>query len=665
MIKLLEQNVIDKIAAGEVIERPRSIVKELVENAIDANSTRITVEISDGGKTMIRVTDDGDGIAPDEVRLAFSRHATSKLRSAEDLTGIQSLGFRGEALSTIAAVTKTELITKTRDSIYGTKYIIEGGREVSLSETGAPDGTTIIARDIFYNTPARLKFLKTNMTEGSYISDLMMRFAMSHPEISMRLISGSKSIIETTGSGSLRDVIYSLYGRDITKNLIETEYNDRSITVRGFIGKPFISKGNRNFETYFINGRYIQSPVISRAIEEAYKTYIMQHRFPFTALFIELPPERCDVNIHPAKREFKYEDEKTLFSVLYHAVSEALRDKVMIPDFAADYGTGEQHYMPSDEKPLAQGELGSFTSNMTNPDAAHTKASAQSGSGHSAHESIGISRPRSGMDSYSILESLLPEDYREKLKLSRNEETVSQPEAVYTAENLGSGPEGSIRGGGSNETNINIGDQQTLRQPEYLSEKALPDHRIIGQVFKTYWITEYDGALYLMDQHAAHEKINYERFLKEFRDRRVETQMLYPPEVISLTPDEKAAVLGNLDKFIKAGFEIDDFGDRDIRISGVPSNLLGMSGRDIFTEFAGYLLDGADGVTEDIFVHKLATMGCKAAIKGNQEVSFEEAAHLIKELLTLDNPYTCPHGRPTIIKVSKQELDKKFKRIVD
>lgn len=346
MIRVLEQSTIDKIAAGEVIERPLSIVKELIENSVDAGSTRITVEIKEGGIAMIRVTDNGCGIAADEVRTAYLSHATSKLTTADDLVGIGTLGFRGEALSTIAAVTETEMITKTRDSMTGVKYVINGGKEEELLEIGAPDGTTIISKNIFFNTPARLKFLKTAMTEGAYISDLVNHMALSHPEISFKLISNGKNVISTTGDGRLKETIYSLYGSDITKSLLPVDYSYEDIKITGFIGKPFLSKGNRSFENYFVNKRYIKSNVINKAIEEAYKTYVMQHRFPFTVLFLEVNPESCDVNIHPAKLEFRYDNEKALFHAVFHAVHDTLQNKELMPDADADYGQRQKIYTP-------------------------------------------------------------------------------------------------------------------------------------------------------------------------------------------------------------------------------------------------------------------------------------------------------------------------------
>ena len=738
MIHVLDQKTIDKIAAGEVIERPASVVKELVENAIDAKATRVTVEVKDGGTTLIRVTDNGDGIPAEEIRKAFMRHATSKLETAEDLVGIETLGFRGEALSTISAVTQTEMITKTPEALTGIRYVIHGGAEVECKEIGAPDGTTILCRNIFYNTPARLKFLKTNMTEGSYINDLVSHIALSHPEVSITLISNGKTIVDTSGNGTLKDTVYTLYGRDITSALLPVEYESEGIRITGFIGKPFLARGNRSFENYFVNGRFIQSPIVSRAIEEAYKTYIMQHRFPFTVLFLELPKEDCDVNVHPAKREFKYQKEKALFSAVFHAVQSALADKTLIPDLAMDYGTRDKNYRGNPDllretssygnaqrmtqryeaagsgsvRPVPAKDTGSFggaksqaaaglrpetvettkretyertiseTTEGTKRESSESaipKASERTipktpenrkrevleqtpqetaGGINQVHYDKTKQEPKvrnpfgKGSDSYSILEALMPMEFREKLK---EKEAEGAPEEEKEA---------AAKRQFEQERQEKY-EQASLTDSMYLSQQAAPDIKVIGQVFNTYWITQYGDNLYYMDQHAAHEKVNYERFLAEFKQKEIHSQQIYPPKIISLSGADKAAVLEAAELFEKAGFDISDFGGNEVKLSALPANLLGLSGEEVFLEFASYLSSGITGVTEDIFVHKLATMGCKSAIKGNQRLTVPEVEHLLKELLSLDNPYTCPHGRPTIIRISKEEMDKRFRRIVE
>jgi len=688
MIKVLDQHTIDKIAAGEVIERPSSIVKELVENSIDSGATRITVEVTDGGTSMIRVTDNGSGIEADDVRKAYMSHATSKLDNVDDLMNIVSLGFRGEALSTIAAISQVEMITKTRDSMTGIKYEIHGGKEIEFKEIGAPDGTTIISRNIFYNTPARLKFLKSNVTEASYINDLMTHIALSNPDISIKLISNNKTIIDTQGDGRLRETIYSLYGKDITRGLLDVDYKDDTVRITGFIGKPFLSKGNRSFENYFVNKRYVKSAVVNRAIEEAYKTHIMQHKFPYTALFIKLPTYMVDVNVHPAKREFRFDDEQGLFRAVFHAVKDALTDKEMIPDavpFKENVSntenvkpqTGVSQLLSSVNKTtedstnkqnlniVSDNLLSDNTSSKTNNTNFFEE---KSNTFSSAKDRVDISSNNSGGASFSILESLLPQEYRDKLNNLNN---------TNNHDNVDNNEDNSENISNSSSQNRTIDEtiskplpkdsyqQEEMSETRYLSEEAKGHHKIIGQVFKTYWITEYDGTMYLMDQHAAHEKVNYETFLEEFKNRKILSQNLFPPEMISLTNKEKVAVLENIDYLKQYGFEIEDFGANDIKLSAMPANLIGLDGREVFNELVAYLSDGVENVTEDIFVRKLATMGCKAAIKGNQEITEYEVRDLIEKLMKLKDPYTCPHGRPTLVKFTQADLDKMFKRIVD
>ncbi len=701
MIKVLDQHTIDKIAAGEVIERPSSIVKELVENSIDSGATRITVEVTDGGTSMIRVTDNGSGIEADDVRKAYMSHATSKLDNVDDLMNIVSLGFRGEALSTIAAISQVEMITKTRDSMTGIKYEIHGGKEIEFKEIGAPDGTTIISRNIFYNTPARLKFLKSNVTEASYINDLMTHIALSNPDISIKLISNNKTIIDTQGDGRLRETIYSLYGKDITRGLLDVDYKDENVRITGFIGKPFLSKGNRSFENYFVNKRYVKSAVVNRAIEEAYKTHIMQHKFPYTALFIELPTYMVDVNVHPAKREFRFDDEQGLFRAVFHAVKDALTDKDMIPDavpFKENVSsnetekpqTGVSQLLCSVKKNVDDGlnvqnnnivsdntsSKSVYTSDETgNKDFFEEKSNYQSSSSYSSSSSsysssnttssakdrVDITSSKSGGASFSILESLLPQEYRDKLNNLNNVDNNDNSDSLSGSSSKDRTIDETI----SKPLSKDSYQQEEMSEKRYLSEEAKGHHKIIGQVFKTYWITEYDGTMYLMDQHAAHEKVNYETFLEEFKNRKILSQNLFPPEMISLTNKEKLAVLENVDYLKQYGFEIEDFGANDIKLSAMPANLIGLDGREVFNELVAYLSDGVENVTEDIFVRKLATMGCKAAIKGNQEITEYEVRDLIEKLMKLKDPYTCPHGRPTLIKFTQADLDKMFKRIVD
>ncbi len=691
MIRILDQSTIDKIAAGEVIERPSSIVKELVENSIDAGATAVTVEIKDGGISMIRVTDNGAGIDKDEVRTAYMRHATSKLETAKDLQGVATLGFRGEALSTIAAVSQTEMVTKTRDSLTGVKYVIHGGKEVEFKEIGAPDGTTILVKNVFYNTPARLKFLKSNMTEGSYINDLITRLALSSPTISFRLISNGKTVVDTTGNGKVKDVIYSIYGRDITRNLLEVHSKIGDIEIEGYIGKPFISKGNRSFENYFINHRYIKSNIVNRAIEEGYKTFVMQHKFPFTALYLTLPGNLLDVNVHPTKMEFRYHDEKELFSAVHKTILDGLSEKELIPETSEPVPHRKPSVSPAHTE-MKSSVSPAHTEMKSSDSPVHTNMKPTVSPAHpdmnpdirmqdtnkpdiskSDIRKTDIRKPEQGErkphsvksqsagSSYTILEALLPEslrrEFREEAPYASNED---ERKKIQNPDQTATDPEPESTDAGKQPPEPEVYEQKSI----FLSEQAMKKHRIIGQVFDTYWLIEYGDELYIMDQHAAHEKVNYERFLKEFKNKKPVSQQIFPPEIISVTASEKLLIQENIELFQKAGFELEDFGGSEWKLIAIPVDLYGLKGREIFQELTAGLSDGVSDVTEDIFVRKLSTMACKAAIKGGQAVSEREIEYLLEQLLTLDNPYTCPHGRPTIIRMSKTDLEKKFKRIV-
>lgn len=663
MIKLLDKATIDKIAAGEVIERPCSVVKELLENSIDAGSSSITVEIKDGGLSFIRVTDNGSGIPKEQVRTAYMRHATSKISSAEDLSGIMSLGFRGEALSTIAAVSQTEMITKTAGELTGIKYTIHGGTEIDYMEIGVPDGTTIIVRNLFYNTPARKKFLKTPLTEGSYIQDLVLKIALSHPEISVRLISNGQTKLDTPGNGKIKDTIYQLFGRDITSNLIEINYKGDNIQISGYIGKPFISRGNRGMENYFVNKRYIKSSVVNRSIEEGYKTFVMQHKFPFTVLYIELAPDSLDVNVHPTKMEFKYNNEKELFEVITKTIKDALTHREIIPK--EEDKTDKDRPDFSHSKPAEPFEEKRSIPHMPKPN--HLSGKYNS--------------------SYSLLESLKKDNSSEN-SLSKTPDVPDNNLAAATTNGIIAEPQaGSKSDTAFDNTNaaINIlneerkpyvtatlstekkeekASQTSLFEDNFLTKDARKSHRLIGQVFDTYWLIQYENNLYIMDQHAAHEKVRYEELMRNFKNKQIYSQQLMPPMIITVSYNEREAILQNYDLFMNVGYDIEEFGGNEFKINAVPDNLYGLHGREMFMEFVGSLINNSGYMSNDIFIKRLSTMACKSAIKGNTKISFAEADALIDELLKLDNPYTCPHGRPTIISISEEMLEKKFKRIV-
>lgn len=718
MIHLLDKATIDKIAAGEVIERPSSVVKELLENSIDAGATNITVEIKEGGMSFIRVTDNGWGIPKEEVRTAYMRHATSKIENADDLNSLISLGFRGEALSTIAAVSQTEMITKTADSLVGTKYVIHGGTEVEYTEVGVPDGTTIVVRNLFYNTPARKKFLKTAMTEGSYINDLVQRIALSHPEIGFKLIVNGQGKLDTSGNGKVKDVIYQLFGRDITSNLIEIKHESEEISIHGYIGKPYISRGNRGLENYFINNRYIRSNIVNRAIEEGYKTFVMQHKFPFTVLYIDLPTDKCDVNVHPTKMEFKYDNERFLFEVMTRVVREALEHKEIIPKETADTTKEkieakkqEQQLRASMPKPaepfeakrrevVQQTPSANFRAGKYSPTykilESLKKAEELEKQGvpdstdsviQAKKNDVSISSEKTSKDTVQDTNQDTNQESNIALNLLKDEDVIYESSVNGNTKNTDiKNPITNIEENKNNNTSINniennkiipknnnpalvayaiTGKQESLFDDDFLTENARKKHRVIGQFFGTYWLIEYEKNLYIMDQHAAHEKVNYERLMKNFASKQIFSQQLMPPMVITVSYSERQAILDHYDLFMKIGYDIEEFGGNEFKINAVPSNLYGLHGRDMFMEFVSSLMENVGYMSNDIFIKKLATMACKAAIKGNMHITVQEADALIDELLKLDNPYTCPHGRPTIISISEKELEKKFKRIVD
>lgn len=701
-IAVLDQNTIDKIAAGEVVERPSSVVKELVENAIDAGATAITVEITDGGKKLIRITDNGSGMDAEQVPLAFLRHATSKIEKVEDLTHIASLGFRGEALSSIAAVSQVELITKTPSGISGTRYVIEGGKEQSLEEMGAPEGTTFLIRNLFYNTPARSKFLKSDMTEAGYINTLMEQLALSHPEISFKYIQNRQVKLSSSGNYSVKDVIYSVYGREIAKALLDVSYENDFMKIEGFVGKPEISRGNRTFENYYINGRYVKNKIITKAIEDGYKGLVMQHKFPFVSLRIEMDGNDLDVNVHPAKREVRFARETEVYTAIYETVRKVLTHRELIPQVSVgkDEPTSrteqikpgnipepfevkrrqEMYGHPNRTANIAShaaptaSEVRSTASVPSIPYNKPTNGTASYGSAETAHNSSA-----SSADKYKRVDSLREnpvygsqpftkeeeEMFSGTLKDGRNENSVAE---TTDYEVISEKPAESAPPEVDNEP-IKSQEQEPPKQLELFEERLLaPEsrsrHRLIGQLFDTYWLVQFEDNFYIIDQHAAHEKVYYERFVKQFQSQNIQSQYVSPPLIVSLSLEEENLLKANKKYFRDFGFEIEPFGGREYSISAVPSSLLGMTEEELFLEMLDHLT--ADGSKDafEIFASRLATMACKAAVKGNHSMSPQEADKLIDELLTLENPYNCPHGRPTIIAMSKTEIEKKFKRIV-
>ena len=701
-IAVLDQNTIDKIAAGEVVERPSSVVKELVENAIDAGATAITVEITDGGKKLIRITDNGSGMDAEQVPLAFLRHATSKIEKVEDLTHIASLGFRGEALSSIAAVSQVELITKTPSGISGTRYVIEGGKEQSLEEMGAPEGTTFLIRNLFYNTPARSKFLKSDMTEAGYINTLMEQLALSHPEISLKYIQNRQVKLSSSGNYSVKDVIYSVYGREIAKALLDVSYENDFMKIEGFVGKPEISRGNRTFENYYINGRYVKNKIITKAIEDGYKGLVMQHKFPFVSLRIEMDGNDLDVNVHPAKREVRFARETEVYAAIYETVRKVLTHRELIPQVSVGkdeptprteqikpgsipepfevkrrqemYGHPNRTANIASHAAPTASEVRSTAPVPSIPYNKPTNGTASYGSAETAHNSSA-----SSADKYKRVDSLRENPVYEAQPFTKEEEEMfsgtlkdgrNENSAAETAdyEVISEKPAESAPPEVDNEP-IKSQEQEPPKQLELFEERLLaPEsrsrHRLIGQLFDTYWLVQFEDNFYIIDQHAAHEKVYYERFVKQFQSQNIQSQYVSPPLIVSLSLEEENLLKANKKYFRDFGFEIEPFGGREYSISAVPSSLLGMTEEELFLEMLDHLT--ADGSKDafEIFASRLATMACKAAVKGNHSMSPQEADKLIDELLTLENPYNCPHGRPTIIAMSKTEIEKKFKRIV-
>ena len=645
-IAILNQETIDKIAAGEVVERPCSVVKELVENAIDAGSTAITVEIKEGGISFIRITDNGCGIERDQVAVAFYRHSTSKIRSAEDLLTVKSLGFRGEALSSISAVARVELITKTYDELTGTRYVIEGSKELSNEEIGAPDGTTFIVKDLFYNVPARRKFLKTAQTEGSYISDMVEKLALSHPDISFKFINNNQTKLHTSGNGNRKDIIYHIFGREISSSLLEVKHECEYFKVEGFIGKPVITRGNRNYENYFINGRYVKSNILSRAIEEAYKNFLMQHQYPFTVLYFTFFSE-LDVNVHPTKMELRFDNNNEIYVELCDTIYAILSHKEMIPDVPVDSTPAPKKIVHENKEPIPE----PFEKRRINEVRA---AESRSVYGQSVTATVKSSTVKGPAVNEPLTENTLNQ---QKAKTS-----ASTP-VVHTGNSVEPKPETSSE---YEPAQVVTGTQQTLGDYDkvFLTESAKKQFSIIGQLFKTYWLIEFEDKLYIIDQHAAHEKVLYEKTMARLANKDFTSQRISPPIVMTLDAKESEMLEKYRPQIEQFGYEVEHFGGKEYMISAIPDNLFNIDMKDLFIEMLDDFSNATGRQTPDIITEKVASMSCKAAVKGNDKLTLSEINELIDELLSLDNPYNCPHGRPTIISMSKYEIEKKFKRIV-
>ena len=652
-IQILDEDTINKIAAGEVIERPMAVVKELVENAIDAKANSVTIEIKDGGKSLIRVTDNGSGISEEDIKLAFVSHATSKIKYIDDLLSVSTLGFRGEALASIAAVSQLEMLTKTKSSFNGSRYVIEGGSEKKLEQAGCPDGTTFIVHNLFYNTPARLKFLKTPQTEAGYISSAVEHMALSHPGISFRFINQNQPRLHTSGNGNIKDVIYNIYGRDIASNLIEINAIKESCTIKGFIGKPVISRGNRNYINYFINGRYIKNNIINHAIEEAYSSYMMQHKYPFTVLHFQVDPEIMDVNVHPQKMEVRFTNEKELYKDIYDTLTEALKHRELIPDITFE----EKRKKKETEKKLPEKKARENIKSKEQdiPDTTiqlpERKKPGDVTLRYPAQEEINRLFGIKNIDKSSDIteEPVITNIIENKparepdTEAAGNTPVLLRENAAYKAHNI---------------------KQETLFETNVMSPQAEKDIKIIGQVFATYWILQYGDNMFIIDQHAAHEKVLYERFIKQIEQNKPLTQMVNPPVVISLSMFGQQVLEENIQVFEKLGYCIESFGGNEYILNGVPAQLPDIATQELFIEIIDGLASNKNDTTPGTLLERVATMSCKAAVKGGSRLDERQAQELLKELMQLENPYNCPHGRPVMVKITQRELEKKFKRII-
>ena len=657
-INLLDQATINQIAAGEVVERPASVAKELVENAIDAGATAVTVEIKEGGISLLRVTDNGSGMEKDDIRTAFLRHATSKIKSALDLLTVGSLGFRGEALSSISAVAQVELLTKTKDAFVGSRYVIEGGEEKAFEEAGCPSGTTFLVRNLFYNVPARKKFLKTAMTEGGYINELMERMALSRPDISFKYMNNGKAVLHTTGGNELKDIIYHLFGRDIAMSVLPVSYpkDEFGIEISGYIGKPVIARGNRTQENYFINGRYIKCAIINRAIEDAYKSYMMGHKYPFTAIHITVPPDFIDVNVHPSKMELRFSNNEAIYQAIYQVIRDTLSGKNMI----VPVSLSEKEDKQEQKKEILQQQKVSV------PEPFEVKRKEQVQPAAKPVYSAPVTERRPVVNIQKPLEPVIHKQEEVKPTIEQKMQflydVIKENKEEYRASS------GLLNKQEKQETTCverQIKPEQIALPADLLAKDNRKEFNLIGQLFATYWLIEMDEQLFIIDQHAAHEKVLFERTMEKLRNQEdIFTQSLLPPMILSLTMREAECLKNNLAVFKRLGFEIEEFGGLEFKVTEVPADLVTVDSKELLTEVLNSLLSERDYKNADVLLEKVASLSCKAAVKGNHRMSEAEAKQLISDMLTLDNPYHCPHGRPTTISMSKYELERKFKRIV-
>lgn len=653
-IHVLDSNTIDKIAAGEVVERPASVVKELVENAIDAGATAVTVDIKQGGIAFIRITDNGSGIPKSQIRKAFLRHATSKISKVEDLLSCASLGFRGEALSSIAAVSMVELVTKQKENLMGVRYILEGAEEKEMEDIGVPDGTTIIVRNLFFNTPVRRKFLKTPQTEASYVSELMEHLAMSKPDISFKYVINGQLKFHTSGNGDLKEIIYRIYGRDISKELLPIHCEKNGLQIEGFIGKPTINRSNRNFENFFVNHRYIKSELIGKAVEEAYKPFLMQHKFPFAILHFILNPEEIDINVHPTKMEIRFSNQMELQQRIMQVVSDTLTHQELIPEVTIELPKSVVSANKKDTAEIKEARIEHFITEEDTPKPDITYRAEEE------NVSTGIHKKRNAPEPFEINRQMV--DFVKEEPVYQAEKSPLFQPTIFQTQNDRKISSNILKS--KDHIFVEKPTQLNMFDDKMLTKEAREQYQILGQIFDTYWLIAYGDKLFIMDQHAAHEKVKYEALIKKMEENEVTSQTINPPVVVTLSSKEEAVLNEYKSYLFKLGFEIEAFGGNEYAIRSVPTDLYGRNEKELFENIMAELEENTISKNPQVIEEKIASMSCKAAVKGNNSLTEEEAGALLDQLLELKNPYHCPHGRPTIISMSKYEIEKKFKRIL-
>ena len=711
-IHILDSVTVDKIAAGEVVERPASVVKELVENSIDAGARMITVEIKDGGISMIRITDDGCGIEKSQIEKAFMRHATSKIETSDDLAYVTSLGFRGEALSSICAVCQVEMITKTKEDFTGIRVNCNGGVLQEPSEVGAPDGTTIIVRNIFYNTPVRQKFLKSKTTEGTYISDLMQHLALSKPHISFKFIQNGQTRFYTSGNGNVKEIIYRIYGKEVSDNIIHMKNSVEGLSLEAFLGKPVLNRATRAFETIFVNGRYIKSNLLSNVLEDAYKNHLMQHKFPFFILYFDIDTEKIDVNVHPTKMDIRIQEPDTFFDIIREWVKKALLETNLIPEVVL-VDRKEQKAEEADKQRLLTKlvpepfekkrneenlvrETGNYGAQDVKPEKtiptilkkpvfetitrdslkntsfkSHENNSTEPKIEKEIKDTVESTRKEiKGTPNIEVEEECFFEEHVQEKptkiqvqEASNNLKEVVEPSKIISSKDTHTGTTNKIL---KQDEFIFVEkpEQMELSFDKFFEESSREKYRILGQIFDTYWLITCEDKLFIMDQHAAHEKVMYEKFVKQMEAHTIETQQINPPVILTMTLSERQTYLDYQEYFATLGFALEEFGGNEYALREIPLNLYGYNEKELFLSILDSLMESNIRNNKKLILEKIASMSCKAAVKGNQSISFEEAQELVDTLFTLENPYNCPHGRPTIISMSKYEIEKKFKRIV-